>query len=127
MEWLSSIEPVRSFKLWLWIEKFSVIQLGPVEPVSKPVAQEYWWAGALWRSGKTGGARGDRRVHRVLNSGGAGAECGEQESSERDARADRDRGYGPGAGSAGFLLQLLHSASVQGESSRAVCRSVAVW
>ena len=41
MEWLSSIEPVRSFKLWLWIEKFSVIQLGPVEPVSKPVAQEY--------------------------------------------------------------------------------------
>ena len=41
MEWLFSIEPVRSFKLWLWMEKFSVIQLGPLEPVSKPVAQEY--------------------------------------------------------------------------------------
>jgi hypothetical protein len=48
MEWLSSIVPVRSFRLWLLIEKFSVIQLGPVEPLSKPVAQEYWWAAALW-------------------------------------------------------------------------------
>src|SRR5579872_1488684 len=44
MEWLSSIEPVRSFRLWLLIRKFSCIQLGPVEPLSKPVAQEYcWW------------------------------------------------------------------------------------
>ena len=82
---------------------------------------------ALDSSGKTGGTRGDWRVHRMLNSGGAGAECGEQESSERDARADRDRGYGLGAGSAGYLLQLLHSVSVQSESSRAVCRSVAFW
>src|ERR1700683_4448425 len=46
MEWLSSIDPVRSARLWLSIEMFSVIELGPVEPLSKPVAQEYWWAGA---------------------------------------------------------------------------------
>src|SRR5579862_253732 len=48
MEWLSSIEPLRSFRFWLLIRKFSCIQLGPVEPLSKPVAQEYCWAGALW-------------------------------------------------------------------------------
>src|SRR5580704_13470866 len=48
MEWLSSMEPVRSFRLWLLIRKFSCIQLGPVEPLSKPVAQEYCWAAAWW-------------------------------------------------------------------------------
>src|ERR1700685_2073194 len=48
MEWLSSIEPVRFFRLWLLIRKFSCIHLGPVEPLSKPVAQEYCWAGAWW-------------------------------------------------------------------------------
>jgi hypothetical protein len=48
MEWLSSIEPVRSFRLWLLIRKFSCIQLGPAEPLSKPVAQEYCWAGAFF-------------------------------------------------------------------------------
>src|SRR5580704_893623 len=47
MEWLFSIEPVRSFRLWLLIRKFSCIQLGPTEPLSKPVAQEYCWAGAF--------------------------------------------------------------------------------
>src|ERR1700722_15989265 len=54
MEWLSSIAPVRSFKLWLATRKFSVIQLGPVEPVSKPVAHEYWWTGALLAAGFAG-------------------------------------------------------------------------
>jgi hypothetical protein len=48
MEWLSSIEPARSFRLWLLIRKFSCIQLGPAEPLSKPVAQEYCWADAFW-------------------------------------------------------------------------------
>src|SRR5579859_2440497 len=48
MEWLSSIEPVRSFRFWFLIRKFSCIQLGPVESISKPVAQEYGWAGAFW-------------------------------------------------------------------------------
>src|SRR5260370_9228419 len=52
MEWLSSIEPVRSFRLWLLIRKFSCIQLGPTEPLSKPVAQEYCWAGAFRLAGK---------------------------------------------------------------------------
>src|SRR5580658_9467237 len=48
MEWLFSIEPVRSFRLWLMIRKFSCIQLGPTEPLSKPVTQEYCWADAFW-------------------------------------------------------------------------------
>src|ERR1700730_16327794 len=47
MEWLFLIEPVRSFKLWLLIRKFSCIQLGPEEPLSKPVAHEDCWTGAL--------------------------------------------------------------------------------
>src|SRR5580692_5543902 len=52
------MEPVRSFRVWLWIEKFSVIQLGPVEPLSKPVAQEYWWAGAFSVAEKLGAFAG---------------------------------------------------------------------
>jgi hypothetical protein len=48
MEWLFSIEPARSFRLWLLMRKFSCIQFGPAEPLSKPVAQEYGWADAFW-------------------------------------------------------------------------------